>query len=340
LGAQAVKTKWYFFFLTTIAISAIIYAFLGVRGDKPVEIGVLMIGENRYEKFTGLEAGLKDLGYSAKEVHFTVKNAHDDEALIDKQIDELLEDKPNLIVTLGGIETQRLKAKMDEENIEIPVVFAGLAAPKELGLIKDYKSPGGLFTGINNYHASISGKRLEMLTTLVPAIDRVHVIYDSKIDVSKLSLEETREAARELGINISPCDASSKECLDTLWKSVDDREAILILPSFRIESLTDEIVKLTEEKKIPAMGLYDFEAEQGLLASYGSSFYSQGYQASRFVSLILQGNKPGELPVELPDGIRFVVNQQTKDALGIAYNQDLLHIAELIHPEVQGDRKR
>ena len=334
------KTKWYFFFLTTVAVSALIYAFFGTQEEEQVEIGVLMIGENRYEKFTGLEAGLKELGFSDKEVHFTVKNAQDDEELIDKHIDQLLAEQPNLIVTLGGIETQHLKAKMDEKNIEIPVVFAGLAAPKELGLIKDYKSPGGLFTGINNYHASISGKRLEMLTSLVPSIDRVHVIYDSKIDVSKLSLEETKIAAREMGVVISPCDASSKGCLNSLWKSVDEEEAILVLPSFRIESLTDEIVKLTKEKKIPAMGLYDFEAEQGLLASYGSSFYSQGYQASRFVSLILQGNKPGELPVELPDGIRFVVNQQTKDALGVSYNQDLLHIADLIHPEVQGGRKR
>lgn len=178
-----------------------------------------------------------------------------------------------------------------------------------------------------------------MLTSLVPAVDRVHVIYDSKIEVSKLSLEETRNAAGQLGVDINPCDAS-KDCLDTLWKSVGRKDAILVLPSFRIESLTDEIVELTTEKKIPAMGLYDFEAEKGLLASYGSSFYSQGYQASRFVSLILQGNKPGDLPVELPDGIRFVVNQQTKDALGITYNQDLLHIADLIHPEVQGGRKR
>lgn len=333
------KTKWYFFFLTTVALSAMIYAFLGMKGEESVEIGVLMIGENRYEKFTGLEAGLKDLGYSAKNIHFTVKNADDDEKQIGRQIDQLLKEQPNLIVTLGGIETLHLKEKMDEGNIEIPVVFAGLAAPKELGLIKDYKSPGGNFTGINNYHASISGKRLEMLTSLVPAIDRVHVIYDSKIDVSKLSLEETKNAARVLGVDIAPCDAS-KDCLDTLWTSVGKREAILVLPSFRIESLADEIVRLTKEKKIPAMGLYDFEAEKGLLASYGSSFYSQGYQASRFASLILQGNKPGDLPVELPDGIRFVVNQQTKDALGVSYNQDLLHIADLIYPEVQGGSKR
>jgi len=334
------KTKWYFFFLTMIAVSAILYAWLGIQEEESVEIGVLMIGENRYEKFTGLQEGLEDLGYSRQEVKYRVMNAKDDEERLSKQIDQLLIEEPDLIVTLGGIETQRLKKKMDQEHKQIPVVFAGIAAPKELGLIEDYKSPGGLFTGINNYHESISGKRLEMLTSLVPQIERVHVIFDSKIEVSKLSLQETRAAAMRLGVTVAQCDASSNECLDTLWKSAGKKDAILVLPSFRIESLTGEIVKLTEEKKIPAMGLYDFEAEKGLLASYGASFHSQGYQASRFVSLILQGNKPADLPVELPDGIRFVINQQTKDSLGVTYNQDLLYIADLIHPEAQGGRKR
>ena len=334
------KTKWYFFFLTTIAVSAVIYAWLGIQEEESAEIGILMIGENRYEKFTGLQAGLEDLGYSSKEVRYTFMNAKDNEGRLGKQIDQLLSEEPDVIVTLGGIETQRLKEKMDQQNKKIPVVFAGLAAPKELGLIEDYKSPGGLFTGINNYHTSISGKRLELLTSLVPEIERVHVVYDSKVDVSKLSLKETRAAARTLGVPVLPCDASSKECLDTLWKNTGAKDAILVLPSFRIESLTDELVELTEEKKIPAMGLYDFEAEKGLLATYGASFHSQGYQASRFVSLILQGNKPADLPVELPDGIRFVINQQTKDSLGVTYNQDLLNIADLIHPDVQGGGKR
>lgn len=334
------KTKWYFFFLTTIAVSAALYAWIGVQEEDPAEIGVVMIGDNRFEKFAGLQAGLEDLGFGKTELHFTVLNAKDDEARLDQEIEQLLASDPDLIVTLGGIETVALKDKMDQQKKEIPVVFAGLAAPKELGLIQDYKSPGGLFTGINNYHTSISGKRLEMLTSLVPAIEKVHVIYDSKIEVSKLSLKETRAAANTLGVPILPCDASSKECMDSLWKNIRKDEGILILPSFRIESLTDQIVRLTEEKNVPSMGLYDFEAEKGLLASYGASFHEQGYQASRFVSLILQGNKPGDLPVELPDGIRFVINQQTKDSLGVRYNQKLLSLAELIHPEVQGGNKK
>ena len=143
-------------------------------------------------------------------------NANDDEERLEEQIDDLIGTNPDLIVTLGGVETLRLKDKMEKKNIKIPVVFAGLAAPKELGLIDDYRSPGGIFTGINNYHASISGKRLELLTSLVPSIKEVYVIYDSKIDVSELSLKETQSAARELGIPIKPCDVSSKNCLEKL----------------------------------------------------------------------------------------------------------------------------
>lgn len=70
------KTKWYFFFLTMIAVSAILYAWLGIQEEKSVEIGVLMIGENRYEKFTGLQEGLEDLGYSRQEVQYRVMNAY------------------------------------------------------------------------------------------------------------------------------------------------------------------------------------------------------------------------------------------------------------------------
>ncbi len=312
----------------------------GIQEEEPVELGVIMMGENRYQKFAGLKAGLDELGYKGN-IHYSVKNANDDEERLQKQIDNLLKTDPDVIVTLGGIETLFLKEKMDQQEKKIPVVFAGLAAPKEVGLIDDYRSPGGLFTGINNYHASISGKRLELLTSLVPAINRVHVLYDSKIKVSQLSLEETEQAARKLEIPLMACDVSQKECMENLKRQIVKGDALLMLPSFRVESMTNEIVALATEMQMPAMGLYDFEAEKGLLASYGASFYSQGFQAARFVSLILQGNKPAELPVELPDGLRFVINQQTKDALGGSYDEDLLSIAEFIHPGVQpGGKKR
>lgn len=296
-----------------------------------------MIGESRIEKLSGLKKGLRDLGYEKTSIEFDVKNASDNEEKLETEIVEMLKNKPDLIVTLGGVETLALKEKMEEHQIKIPVVFAGVAAPKEIGLIEDYRSPGGLFTGINNYHTSISGKRLELFHELVPSIKRFHVLYDQNIKVSMLSFENTKEAAERLSLQILPVNVSDPNFMVHLNRNLQDNDALLMLPGFRIESLTSEIAQFSKEYSVPTMGIYGYEVEEGILASYGVSFKDQGYQAARYVSLIIQGNSPSDIPVELPDTIRFYINQKVEAELGVKLNNELAHIADYIY---QSEEKR
>lgn len=319
------------FILITIIVSVIVNNYINQREQSPIKIGVIMIGESRIEKLTGLKEGLRDLGYEESSIEFDVKNAEDDEKKLEKEIVKMLKNKPDLIVTLGGVETLALKEKMEKHQINVPVVFAGVAAPKEIGLIKDYRSPGGLFTGINNYHTSISGKRLELFHELVPSIKRFHVLYDKNIKVSMLSLENIQKAAESLSLHILPVNVSDPEFMVNLERNMQEDDALIMLPGFRIESLTKEIATFSKEHSVPAMGIYGYEVEEGILASYGVSFRDQGYQAARFVSLIIQGNSPADIPVELPDAIRFYINQKVADDLGIKLNNELAHTANIIY---------
>lgn len=312
-------------------MSIVIYNFVSFDKENPYKIGILMVGKERSEKYEGLQAGLLDLGYEKEDFHFIVKSAKDDTELLRKQIKELLNEDIDLIVTLGGIETVELKKQIEKENRTIPVVFAGVAAPREIGIIDDYRSPGGSFTGINNYHTSLSGKRLELLHDLVPSIERVLVIYDQDVDVSRLSLQKTIEAAEALSIKIIPFNVSNKDYKDLMERTVQKNDALLILPSFRIESLTKEIVSFSKEYAIPVMGIYEHEVEAGYLASYGSSFFDQGYHSSRFVSSILQGNSPSQIPTELPDTVRFLINKEVTDKLNIHVSKELIPMAEFIN---------
>lgn len=324
------KTKWYFFILLIVTIT-ILFNNLISQSDQPlIKIGVIMIGDSRVEKLTGLKNGLKDLGYEEKTIKFVVINANDDETKLRTEIDELIKNKPTLIVTLGGVETLAVKEKLEKDKINIPVVFAGVAAPKEIGIIKDYRSPGGLFTGINNYHTSISGKRLELLHELVPTVQRFFVLYDQNTKVSRLSLENTEEAAEKLSLKIIPINVSESDFLKQLSNQIHENDALLMLPGFRIESLTEELAQFSKEHKIPAMGIYGNEVEEGILASYGVSFEDQGYQAARYVSLIIQGNSPSDIPVELPDTIRFYINKEVSEHLGVTLNHELIPIANFI----------
>ncbi|MFJ7726420.1 ABC transporter substrate-binding protein [Neobacillus sp. NPDC097160] len=330
------KTKWYFFLLLLIIGSVILNYYFSHRVIPQTKVGVIMMGKSREEKLTGLKQGLHDLGYKEDAIEFVIKNANDNELTLEKKINELIKEKPTLIVTLGGIETETLKGQMEEQNQKIPVVFAGVAAPKEIGLIKDYRSPGGNFTGINNYHTRLSGKRLELLSQLVPATKRYFVLYDQEIKVSVLGLENTIEASKNLALLVIPVNVSDPTFTDFLSRNLHHDDALLLVPGFRTESLTEKIAHIIKENKIPTMGIYGNEVGDSILASYGSSFRDQGYQSARYVSRIIQGNSPADLPVELPDSIHFFINTKVKKELGIELNSEMTNLAEFMKPDREG----
>lgn len=298
--------------------------------EETYRIGVLMTGENRLNKLDGLKDGLIDLSYDLKEFEFVVREASDDADRLNDLASQLLEENLDLIVAFGAIEAQTLQNVMAEKNKYKPVVFIGIAAPKEIGLIEDYRRPGGHFTGINNYHSSLSPKRLELFHELIPGMEKIGVIYSHNIEISNMSMDMTKKAAEQLDIDIIPIDISSEKGIEALEDVAPDVDGLLSLPSFQVESYAEEIVSIANEAKIPAMGIYDHEVDMGYLVSYGSSFYEQGYQGARHVSHIIQGNDPGDIPVEVPDKMVFFINKPVSEELGIHMNEDLLELVQFV----------
>jgi putative ABC transport system substrate-binding protein len=54
------------------------------------------------------------------------------------------------------------------------------------------------------------------------------------------------------------------------------------------------------------------------LLSYGSDLVDNLRRAATYVDRILRGEKPGDLPVQLPTKFEMVVNRKTATALGLA----------------------
>lgn len=336
-----VKLKWFLFLLVLVFTTLLIITYTGFLNKHPAKkIGVLMISDSRYQTFLGLKKGMEDAGFTDNELDYSVKNAENHLDKLDKSIEELLDEEPDVIVTLGGIETLELKEKMESAQLKIPVVFAGMADPKELGVIEDYRSPGTLFTGVNNYHTKISGKRLELLHELIPDLNIVHILYDNTIAASIKSLEETKKAANILGIDIKVWDINGDEYKKNIRKTMNKNDAIMTLLGFRLESLTKEIVDLSNQFNLPVMGTTKYEVEQGFFAAFGTSAYEEGEQSAHFVSLIIQGNTPSEIPVELPDDMRLMVNKELANEMHISLDSDTLHIAEILESRLEGGIKK
>ena len=105
---------------------------------------------------------------------------------------------------------------------------------------------------------------------------------------------------------------------------------LILVPDNFMSVHRDLIISLTAQFRIPAIYPYRYFAEAGGLVSYGVDAIDQFRRASEYVSRILHGAKPADLPVQAPTKFELVINLRTAKALGLVIPKILLAGAEQV----------
>ena len=105
-------------------------------------------------------------------------------------------------------------------------------------------------------------------------------------------------------------------------------EVLLVGPSDLFSSHRTQIVAQAAEHRIPALYLERNYAEVGGLMSYGANVPEQYRQLGIYAGRILNGKKPGDLPVIKTTRFEFVINLKTAKALGLTIPETLLATAD------------
>lgn len=329
-SGQGLSKKLWVPLLLAAAAAAVMVPW-GRPAERPRKVGVLITSDVRLQKLSGLRDGLRDLGLAeGRDFVFEIRNARNDREKLDSLAEDLAALQPDVIVAGGYIEAAAVKRLTVQRKI--PVVFMGVASSVAGGLVSSLRNPGGNLTGIDNYHAELTGKRLEFLVRLLPGTKRVLVLYDPEVVPGPASLSSAREAARKLRVELREVAVTSeKELLAAVSRaSRRDTDAILLLSSFMIESSTKALAPLAMERRLPVMGVNEGEAAAGYFASYGASFYNQGLQAARLVLKVLHGQDPAAIPVETSDLVQLAVNLDTARKLKVNPSPSGLGLADVI----------
>ena len=210
----------------------------------------------------------------------------------------------------------------------IPVVFVVLTDPVALGFVKSLAHPGGNLTGMASQYEELITKQLELLKEAIPNLSRLALLHYAGNAPPVLSAVET--AARNMGLTTRTFNVGAVGEFESAFKAARSERAgaIHVLPSPYFNAQRPRLVELAARYRLPAFYEFRNYVQDGGLMSYGPSINEMFARAASYVDRILKGAKPGELPIERPARLEFVINLKTASALGLTIPRSLLERAD------------
>ena len=241
---------------------------------------------------------------------------------------ELARQRVAVIATPGSTATT-LAAKA--ATATIPIVFSIGTDPVKLGLVASLNRPGGNATGISDFGVEIAAKRLGLLHELLPTATRFGVLVNPDNPyLTESFVTELQTAASAIERQIEVVTARTNGDIDTAFATLIKKraDALLISPDPLFFTRRVQLITLAVRHALPALYHRRELPEAGGLMSYGSDLSDQFRQTGVSVGRILKGEKPAEMPVQLPTRFEFVINLQTAKTIGIEIPATLLAAAD------------
>jgi putative tryptophan/tyrosine transport system substrate-binding protein len=316
-------------FIKAVAGSAVAWS-IAAQAQQPAMPVVGFLRPTRAEDSGHLVAavrqGLRESGYPSDKVAIESRWAEGHADRLPKLAAELVALKVAAIV--GSVEAA-LAAKAATKSI--PIVFVTGADPVTAGLVSSINRPGGNVTGVSFYAVPITGKRLALLRELVPKAETIAVLQDSNFSIHlETESREIESAARTLGQKIIVFKAGNEQDIDAAFSTAvqSGAGAILVGAGPFFNSRRSQLVGLAAFHAIPASYPLSGFVDAGGLVSYGASQTDAYRRAGIYLARILNGEKPGDLPVELPTKYELVINLKTAKALGLDVPASLIARAD------------
>jgi putative ABC transport system substrate-binding protein len=300
---------------TYLVLVALMSAADAQKPSSPRRIGVLLVGFS----LDGREAQefrerLRELGYAeARDVVIEWRSANGDNNRIPELVADLVRQRMDVIV----VESTPATLAAKRATSAIPVVMTTVADPVGSGLVANLARPGGNVTGFSLMTAELSTKRLQLLKETIPRLARVAVLWNPETPYHPRVIQDLKAAAPSLALELSFADASTFAQLDRAFARIQraNAQAVYVIEDGVFLGNTATINRLALKARLPAMFAQRRVVVDGGLMSYGPSFADLFRRSAGYVDKILNGTKPGDLPVEQPTKFELAINLKTARAL-------------------------
>jgi putative ABC transport system substrate-binding protein len=207
---------------------------------------------------------------------------------------ELVAWQPDVMVAYTNLALGELKPLAGG----VPIVFFGIGDPVGSGFVASLARPGGNITGFESYPPTMGGKWLEVLQEAVPSLRRVLTLLHPETAVHQAFWHSIEEAGPRLGIDVAPAGVHDAGEIRNAISSFGAQAngGVIVLPHAVTAANWELIGALLSRYRLPSGGT-DPDVS---VVSYRLNFSNQMPRVADYISRILRGANPADLPVQTP----------------------------------------
>jgi putative ABC transport system substrate-binding protein len=210
---------------------------------------------------------------------------------------------------------------------KIPIVFMFIADPVGLHYVDSLAHPGRNATGFATFGRDLASKRLDFLKEVAPGLSRVALLVNPDDPSAAMYTQTNQAAAVEAGMTVEPFEVRSSQGLEAAFDAMTraNMQMVNLTPCGGISYQSRAIIpKLAIDRRLPLCAYSRETFEHGALVSYGVDQVEMCRHSAVYVDRILKGEKPADLPVEMPTKIELLINLRTAKTLGLKIPATLL----------------
>jgi putative ABC transport system substrate-binding protein len=278
-----------------------------------------------------IRLALRTLGYiEGENIAIDYRYTHGNAERASELVAQLVQLKVDVIVVAGG--DQWVRATKNTTKT-IPIVMVGPGRdPIEAGLVENLARPGGNVTGITNLARELTGKQLELLKEAVPNFSRVAVLYDPAIPTNIRDVDDIRPVVRALGLRVSFWEVRVADDFNRVFAALNKErpDGLYVSGGPLMTANQKRLVGLALKSRLPSVYIRSQFVEAGGLMSYGVDIADSYRRVAIYVDKLLNGAKPGDLPVERPTKFELVINLKTAKQIGLTISPNVLARADRV----------
>ena len=306
---------------------------LGARAQQPAMpvVGVLhgVSAAQWTDRMVGFHQGLREAGFAEG------RNVAIEYRWAEGQFDRLPAMAADLVsrkvaVICAGAGDVAIRTAMAATK-SIPIVFTTASDPVRAGFVLSMGRPGGNVTGATFMGVELVAKRAELLHETLPSATRIALLVNpNNPGLMQDNIQLSKAAMQRLGLEMVVVKAGNENEIESAVVAAVQQQAkaLSIGNDAYLSSRSRQVAFFALRHALPTMSESREGVAAGLLMSYGPKQAETFRQAGLYVSRILNGEKPADLPVIQPTMFELFINRTAAKALGIEVPPQLISRAD------------